>query len=149
MKKIILFLAILSVGFLSSCSDDEDSNDTTPTPEDTFSAKINGVQKTFSVTNVDVLEYEGYTDVEITAQISGDPTNTFELNLTRDNGEYFFAQYAENDNYYQPDPLTNLTVSVSENTSTKLKGTFSGTMQETEHLLDPVTVTDGTFTIYY
>jgi hypothetical protein len=149
MKKIILFLAILSVSFFSSCSNDEDSNDTTPTPEDAFSAKINGVQKNFTVTNVDVIEYEGYTDVEITAHISGDPTNIFELNLTRDSGEVFFVQYSEVGNYYQPSPMENFTVSIGENTTNKLKGTFSGTMLETSDTSNVLTVTNGAFDIYY
>lgn len=149
MKKIILFSVMLSFSLFSSCSNDNDSNDSIPTPEDVFTAKINGVQKNFTVTNVDVMEYEDYTDVEITAQLSGDPASTFELNLTRDNGEVFFVQYSEIGNYYQPSPLESFSVTIGENTTSKLKGTFSGTMQHTVNIIEPVTVTNGTFEIYY
>lgn len=142
---------MLSFGFFSSCSNDDDSNDTspTPTPEDVFTAKINGVQKNFTVTNVAVMVYAEYTDVEITAQLSGDPTTTFELNLTRDSGEVYFAQYSEIGNYYQPAPLESFSLTIGENTAKKLKGTFSGTMQHTVNIIEPVSVTDGTFDIYY
>ena len=149
MKKIILFLAMLSFSFFLSCSNDDNNNETAPTPEDVFTAKVNGVQKNFTVTNVDVMEYADYTDVEITAQLSGEPTTTFELNLTRDSGEVFFAQYSEIGNYYQPSPLESFSLTIGENTAKKLKGTFSGTMQHTVNIIEPVTVTDGTFDIYY
>jgi len=149
MKKLILFLAMLSFSLFSSCSNNDDSNDTTPTPDDVFTAKINGVQKNFTVTNVAVIEYEGYTDIEITAKMSGDPTNTFELNLTRDSGEVFFVQYSEIGNYYQPSPLESFSVNIGENTANKLKGTFSGTMLETSDASNTVTVTNGAFDIYY
>ena len=147
MKKIILFLALLSFSCFSSCSNDEDNNDSTP--ENTFSAKINGVQRNFTVTKVDVMEYEDYTDIEITAQLSDDPTNTFELNLTKDSGELYFAQYSETGNYYQPLPLEAFTVTIGENTTNKLKGAFSGTMQETSDPSNTVTVTDGNFDVHF
>lgn len=151
MKKAILFLAMLSFCLFSSCSNDDNGNETAPapTPDDVFSAKINGVQKNFTVTNVDVLEYGDYTDVEITAQISGDPTTTFELNLTRDSGEVFFVQYSEIGNYYQPSPLESFSLTIGENTAKKIKGMFSGTMQHTVNIIEPVTITDGAFEIYY
>ncbi|HSD14029.1 MAG TPA: hypothetical protein VLB74_05225 [Flavobacterium sp.] len=153
MKKFILLIAILSAGFISSCSDDEDNNTTTPiTPESTFTAKINGVMKNFSVVDVNVIPNteEDYTDVEITAHTADDPFNTFELNLTRDSGEVYFVQYAtSSSNYYQPSPIESFSVFLGENSNEKLTGTFSGTMQSTGDVPDPVTVTDGNFTIYY
>ncbi|ESU26623.1 hypothetical protein FLJC2902T_25970 [Flavobacterium limnosediminis JC2902] len=147
MKKIILFLAILSVSFFSSCSKDDDSNNSTPTPEGFVSAKINGVQKNFTVIDVDVIEYPEYTDVEITAHLNNDPSNTFELNLTRDSGEIYFVQYSEIENYYQPSET--FTITINENTTNKLKGTLTGTMNHSFNILEPITVTEGTFDINY
>ncbi|UOK41935.1 MULTISPECIES: hypothetical protein [Flavobacterium] len=155
MKKIILFLAILSVGFISSCSKDEDGNDATPNPNpnpnsnNVFTAKVNGVQKVFKVASAKVLEYPAYTDIEITAQMTDDPTNTFELNLSRDSGVPYFIQYSETGTYYEAKPVESFPVTINENSTKKMSGTFSGTMQETESGPGSVTITDGNFTIHF
>lgn len=152
MKKIILFLAILSVGFISSCSKDDNNDVTpTPTPDNVFTAKVNGVQKVFKVAkeNVKVLEYPTYTDIEIIAQMTDDPTNTFELKFERVSGVPYFVQYLETGYYYQPTALETFPVTIGENSSTKLSGTFSGTLQDTGNEMEPITITNGNFEVYF
>ncbi|ESU20290.1 hypothetical protein FEDK69T_28030 [Flavobacterium enshiense DK69] len=166
MKKIILFLAILSVGLIASCSKDEDSNGSTPdpnpnpTPGNVFKAKVNGDQKNFKVISATQIPSpdpeEDYTSVEIVAEMIGDPTNTFELGFDRESGEVYFVQYVETGTYYQgiPEapPSENMIFPIaldSGNTAKIMRGTFYGTMQETDSGPGSVTITDGTFEIHF
>lgn len=148
MKKIILLFAILSAGLITSCSKDDnnDSNQTpTPSTNGLLTAKVNGVSKTFKVTDVNVINYPTYSDIEIVAHVEGDPTNTFEMNLSRDSGIPYFIQYSETDIFYQPASMESFPVVVSENSTNKFKGTFSGTMRETDTGTTSVEITEGKF----
>lgn len=154
MKKIILFLTILSLGvFLSCSSDDGNSGESpSPTPQSTVTTKINGVQKNFSTIQVDPVYHpvEDYTDLEVTATIAGSSPTTFEMNLEKDNADpssIYFLQYTENGVFYQPSE--SFTVIITQNSDNKLKGSFSGTLIDTGDPMNTIAVTEGTFDIKY
>lgn len=150
MKKILLFLTFVSLGIIAACSsDDGNSNENpSPTPQSTFTTKINGVQKNFSTIQVVPVVYIDYTDLEVTATITGSSPATLEMNLEKDSmeGVYFF-QYTENGIYYQPSE--SFSVIVTQNSENKLKGTFSGTLIDSGNPMNTIAVTDGTFDIKY
>ena len=104
MKKIILFLAFLSLGIFLSCSSDDGNSGESPAPQNTFTTKINGVQKNFSNVQVVPVVYPDYTDLDVTATIAGSPPTTLVMSLEKDNAEagsvYYFA-YTENDISYE------------------------------------------------
>lgn len=152
MKKIILFLAFLSLGIFLSCSSDDGNSGESPAPQNTFTTKINGVQKNFSSIQV-VPVYdpvEDYTDLEVTATIAGSPPTTLEMSLEKDNAEagsvYYFA-YTENDISYES--TETFSVILTQNSDNKLKGTFSGTLADPDDPMNTITVTDGVFDIKY
>jgi len=151
MKKIILFLTILSLGvFLSCSSDDGNSGESpSPTPQSTVTTKINGVQKNFSTIQVVPVVYTDYTDLEVTATLTGSSPATLEMNLEKDSPDssVYFFQYTENGIFYQPSE--SFTVIITQNSDNKLKGSFSGTLIDTGDPMNTIAVTEGTFDIKY
>jgi len=150
MKKIILFLAFLSLGIFLSCSSDDGNSGESPAPQNTFTTKINGVQKNFSNVQVVPVVYTDYTDLDVTATIAGSPPTTLEMSLEKDNaeaGSVYWFQYSENGVFYQ---LTEaFSVIITQNSDNKLKGTFSGTLADPDDPMNTITVTDGVFDIKY
>ncbi|MBP8066800.1 MAG: hypothetical protein KAY31_04955 [Flavobacterium sp.] len=151
MKKIILFLTILSLGvFLSCSSDDGNSGESpSPTPQSTVTTKINGVQKNFSTIQVVPVVYTDYTDLEVTATLTGSSPATLEMNLEKDSPDssVYFFQYTENGIFYQPSE--SFAVIITQNSDNKLKGSFSGTLIDTGDPMNTIAVTEGTFDIKY
>lgn len=151
MKKIILFLTILSLGVFSSCSSDDGNSgeSPSPTPQSTVTTKINGVQKNFSTIQVVPVVYTDYTDLEVTATLTGSSPATLEMNLEKDSPDssVYFFQYTENGIFYQPSE--SFTVIITQNSDNKLKGSFSGTLIDTGDPMNTIAVTEGTFDIKY
>lgn len=151
MKKIILFLTFASLGIVASCSSDDGNSgeSPSPTPQSTVTTKINGVQKNFSTIQVVPVVYPDYTDLEVTATLTGSSPATLEMNLEKDSPDsiVYFFQYTENGIFYQPSE--SFSVIITENANNKLKGSFSGTLIDTGDPMNTIAVTEGAFDIKY
>ena len=149
MKKIFLFLSVVSLTMLFSCTDDDGGS----TSNKIVKAKINNVEKTFSVIskveNTYTEDDYTWTDVKITAKQSDDATKFIEFiiekGITGAEASWYFA-YNEGEKTYEK--TASFATEVTESNNSGVKGTFSGTLQDTSSD-DVLTITDGMFDIKY
>ncbi len=148
--KRLLTLIILSAAMLTSCSKDDDD----PQPDSVVRATIEGVEYTFNTINVELYPYpeEGYTDVEVTASVDGDPSRLITFIVTREvvgpHASWYFS-YFENDTA-MPKVDGEFSTIVNENTQTTLKGTFAGTVRSVGNpVVENRAIANGTFDITY
>lgn len=150
MKKLFLFtcLSAFALSF-NSCSDD-DSSSSGNDNETTISFKVNGVQKTFKH-----VVFEGETGSEVPYHYieaipnSNEPSEsvnfTFHGNeIGSDVIEHFHYKKGSFDYYWTRGQDTEFMHNFQTNTTTKVKGTFSGTIHDGD---ESVTITNGTFNI--
>jgi hypothetical protein len=153
MKKLFLFtcLSALALTF-NSCSDDDSSS--TGGNGGTFTATINGVQKTYNTVTVAEDEYsDGETYLIVTGSQDGSADENIYFELAKDETGTNAIYYAEittgGDTHYASEINTNVTV----NNGSQVKGTFSGTVHEwsNEQQEDVLvlTVTGGSFEANY
>lgn len=153
MKKIFLFLVFVSLGILSSCSSDDGGGSGGGSGSgNKINMKINGTQKSFTSVDVESIynPVDDYTDLEVTATISGSTPIILEMSLEKDNtdaGSVYWFQYIENGTYYQPSD--SFTISITQNSDNKLIGSFSGTLTDSGDPMNTIAVTEGTFNIKY
>ena len=152
MKKIFVFFTLFVFAFLSSC-DSKDNDDFQST--NFLKATINGTEIVFDTFNIEKTDYpeDGYSDIQVTATKSGDPSKKIILemeHLATGTEPCFEFQYVDEDIYYiiNPRENTSLVIDVTENTTNKLKGTFTGTIPEYEGT-GSVIITGGSFDIVY
>jgi hypothetical protein len=141
-KLLLVFCFVLIV--IYSCSSDDDKSDV-----NFIRAKFNGIEQKFNIISVDKVDYvaEGYSDIEVTATMSSDASKIFilksEFGVT---GDIIWGMYYTTIGiFYQNDE--NFTNSnVTENSSGRYKGTFSGTLNSSE---GTILITEGSFNIIY
>lgn len=144
MKKLLFIASCLLFATLSSCSSDDNKSDV-----NYIYAKFNGVQQKFNIISVDIIDYEGYSDIEVSGTMNSDNSKRIEIKseygVTGSNiiwGLY----YVLNGTYYSIDS-ENFISSVTENSSGKYKGTFSGSIVDDEGVV--IELTEGDFNILY
>lgn len=150
MKKAILLFAVFSTLLFTSCSGDDGGNDGNNNPGDPESEsvvkfKIGGQQRTFTfVTVSDTGENEFW--INSTTGQGGLEILTFSaLKGESGNDSAFDFMYSNvSGNMHTSDGVA---VTVSENTDTVIKGTFSGPFVNFDG--ETVNITDGTFEVYY
>ncbi len=152
MKNFMFLFVFIGIATLSSCNKDDNN----PSPQTTSSlvAKIDGVSIPFDQVTVAKDVQPDYVDLLITAHPSGDNTKTITFNITQlatgTDACYYFV-YSREDTNYAWDSETggnSFVVNVTENTTTKIKGTFSGTLPN-DDLTSAIAFSNGTFDITY
>jgi hypothetical protein len=149
MKKSLLFTLSAAALLFVSCSKDDSS------PKNSVvTAKIDGVEKTFNTIHVETQDYTendaSWTDVTLTASIDNDPslrisfiTERYAVGL---DASWYFAYFLD-DTAFPKEP--GFQVSVTENTSHTLKGTFAGQVRSDDGTNVVTNIEAGTFNIYY
>ena len=153
MKKLFLFtcLSALALTF-NSCSDDDSA--AAGGNGGSFTATINGVQKTYNTVTVTEDAYEdGDEYLIVTGSEGGSADETIYLEIakgeTGTNAVWFAEITVGGETHYATDINTNITV----NSASQVKGTFSGTItewsneQQEEVLV--LTVANGSFEANY
>jgi hypothetical protein len=152
MKNLIYLFVFIGIVSLISCNKD----DNTPAPQATNSlvSKIDGVSIAFDQVSVVKETYTDYVDLVITATTSGDNPKTIIFNVTQlaigTDACYYFA-YNQESVFYSWGSETggnSFEVNVTENTTSKIKGTFSGTLPNVD-LTGAIAISNGTFDISY
>lgn len=149
MKKIFLFLAAASLSLASCSSDDGGSSN----GGDSVTFKVNGVEKTFNTVQVEEVVWdEGtpdeFSQIEVTASMNNSPTEFVTFSVEPDgvgaDALYDFRYTAAGDQFYSYDSFVSI---VQTNTGSKLRGTFSGTLNSGGEATK--TITEGEFNISY
>jgi len=154
MKKIILFVALATLGMsLNSCSSDDSGSST---QGGTITVKIDGVSTTFDnvIVNAETFEDGGetYTSLDVTATKG---TSTSEIiTFYTEKGEvgadkiWSFTYVKNGEQYNSNGELT--TVIQTNGNDQKLTGSFSGTVSYYDGgNVQEVVLTDGSFNIKY
>lgn len=152
MKNFMLLFVFIGIVALSSCNKDDNTSILQPT--NSLVAKVDGVSITFDQVSVVKETYTDYVDLVITATTSGDTPKTIIFNVTQlvtgTDACYYFA-YNQESVFYSWGSETggnSFEVNVAENTTSKIKGTFSGTLPNVD-LTGAIAITNGTFDISY
>ena len=158
MKKLFLFtcLSALALSFNSCSDDDSSSNNNGGETGGTVSFKVDGVQKTFDTVTVNLQseteEGETWEWYEVTASDAGASTETiyFEIEKGYSGADSFDTfTYTSNNSDFDMD-WDNFSANTTSNSSSKLKGSFSGTVQQWSNENQEYTqkaITEGTFNI--
>lgn|SRR5690554_4426782 len=157
MKRLFLFVAVATLGLMTSCSSD-DNKGGNGSGNSTLKVTIDGDVKTFNtiVVNEEVWD-EDYTELQVSATINSNPTEYIAFNLQKGKtgtsavtSFYYVKDGAEYNSYYG-----NLSVFVETNSNGKLKGTFSGSVgmyiydENWDSELVTIPLTNGSFDISY
>lgn len=155
MKKLFLFVAVTTLGLMTSCSSDDNKGGNGSGSAE-LKVTIDGVAKTFNTIVVNEESYtdggETYVELEITATINNDPSEMIVFSL--DEGDlgasaiWTFYYIKNGESYYH----YNLSSVVQTNSNKKLKGTFSGSVakwsnEDQQNIY--VQLTNGSFDISY
>ena len=143
MKKIILFVALATLGIAFNACSSDDSKSTTNDVGGIITVKIDGVSTTFEDINViETDTTENTVELRIIATNANDANEKIMFSTwvgaIGSNQTYHFNYINDDLHLSQSDFSTNITT----HSNGKLIGTFSGTMQS-------VNFTDGTFNIQY
>lgn len=154
MKNLYIFFTVITLITLSSC---DSKNDTTPVqPTSSLKATINGVEvifDTFKVVKNPGVDDAGnpYTDLVVTVTKSTDATKKVTFNLayleTGTEACYYFS-YLDGDIDHDTEIADSFAINISGNTATNLKGTFNGTLTNSDNT-SSVVIPNGTFDITY
>lgn len=145
MKKILFLLLSFTLVGISSCSSDDDKADV-----NYVTAKFNNVEIKFNIISVDKIDYDGYSDIIVTATTNSDPTKVItiasEYGVTGQN-EIWGFDYETADEYFVQD-AANFTSTLTTNSDGKYIGTFSGSLVEDTNG-NVMVLTNGAFNIAY
>ena len=145
MKKILFLLLSFTLVGITSCSSDDDKADV-----NYVTAKFNGVETKFNIISVDKIDYDGYSDIIVTATTNSDPTKVItiasEYGVTGQN-EIWGFDYETADEYFVQD-AANFTSTLTTNSDGKYIGTFSGSLVEDTNG-NVMVLTNGAFNIAY
>jgi hypothetical protein len=127
MKNFFTILTFVAFALsFTACSSDGDSK------KSGLTARINGVDRTF--TNIEVTEedYGEYSDYIIEAVQSDDATKTLTIKLGKESlgtDSIYYIQYLDGTTFYQ---VSNpqITSNVTESSASKIKATFSGILND-------------------
>jgi len=113
-------------------------------------AKFNNVEIKFNIISVDKIDYDGYSDIIVTATTNSDPTKVItiasEYGVTGQNLIWGF-DYETADGYYVQDS-DNFTSNLTTNSDGKYIGTFSGSLVDDSNG-NVMVLTNGAFNIAY
>jgi hypothetical protein len=155
MKKINFLL--LTIGFLiiSSCSSDKsDPAPENPAPTNVVSAKVSGVDVTFDKVVIVKEVYPTYVDLAVTATntVDADKKMIFKITQnTMDADACFYWSYTKPGFFYSWNSEmqgATFTVITTTNSTSVLKGTFSGILIDTD-ASQSVPVTNGIISVTY
>lgn len=145
MKKILFLLLSFTLVGITSCSSDDDKADV-----NYVTAKFNNVEIKFNIISVDKIDYDGYSDIIVTATTNSDPTKVItiasEYGVTGQNLIWGF-DYETADGYYVQDS-DNFTSNLTTNSDGKYIGTFSGSLVDDSNG-NVMVLTNGAFNIAY
>lgn len=145
MKKILFLLLSFTLVGITSCSSDDDKADV-----NYVTAKFNNVEIKFNIISVDKIDYDGYSDIIVTATTNSDPTKVItiasEYGVTGQN-EIWGFDYETADEYFVQD-AANFTSTLTTNSDGKYIGTFSGSLVEDTNG-NVMVLTNGAFNIAY
>lgn len=158
MKKLFLFVTMLSLS-LVSCSDD-DSNPAQPQENlpTAISYKVDGVLKVSNDVDITLSDDEGRVWMQIRSQAINDASSFIDLDLHQNDlgtgkTEMFYTKILTGINpmHFRMSSLNdpNFTVNVTRNDTQALSGTFSGTLWYDSTNGDdmPVQISEGSFYI--
>jgi len=148
MRKLFIFFIAITLTSLSSC-DNKDNK----VANSSLKTVINGVEVSFDTFKVEkeVVPNDGnpYTDLVVTATKSSDATKRIYFRLGyletgADTCYYFY--YKDGDIYYNTEIDDSFSIDIAANTTTNLKGTFTGTLKDE---LSPasISIVNGSFDI--
>ncbi len=147
MKKVLLFVAVLAAFNFTSCSDDEDGGGGSSAAS-RVKANIAGTEKIFDVVTVTEEPHDGYTDLRIKATTEEMPSDWIEIVVEKDavgtEASWFFGYYISE---FWHQTLPGWSTNVTENTSSKITGTFSGQVVKSDGTGAPIAITNGEFNI--
>ncbi len=152
MKKISYLFLLVGILVLSSCNNDNDNS--TPQNTNSFVAKIDGVSVSFDQVTVAKDVQTDYIDLLVTAKVTGDDSKTITFNLTQlvtgIDACYYFAYIRDATNYTWDSETggNSFVMTVTENTTTRIKGTFSGTLPN-DDVTSAIAISNATFDINY
>jgi hypothetical protein len=155
MKKIFLFTCFSAIALsFSSCSDDDSSSGNNDGGETggTVSFKVDGVQKTYNTVTINhesqTLDGQTWEWYEITASQNGGSSEliSFEVEKGVTGADALYSLDYVSDNTGYEMSWVDFSTNVTTNTNHKLKGSFSGTVDDFETGTEKV-ITDGTFNI--
>jgi hypothetical protein len=140
MKKVFIFLMAFAAITLSSCSSDDNGGGSSSVVK----FKVGGQQKTFKFVTVNDA---GGGELWVVAAASQAGTEFMSFTAMAEDpssdSAYDFMYGSLADQYWSEAVI----VTVTQNTATDMKGTFSGTFANFDG--DVVTITDGTFDIHH
>lgn len=144
MKKLLFLATCVFITLLTSCSSDDNKSDV-----NYISAKFNGVQQKFNIISVDIIDYEGYSDIEVSGTMNSDNSKRIDIKSeygVTGNNIIWGVYYTLNGSFYEI-VSENFNSSITENSSGKYKGTFSGSVINDEGVV--IEITEGDFNILY
>lgn len=151
MKKIVLFLSVLSLS-LVSCSDDDSPAPAQPVNqvENIITCKVNGVQRTYANDAVIVVQQfeNGYILQSVIAK--DEEERVFRLNFQKDTYD-FSGVYLTDENGSYGSIDGDIILDVTENSPTRMVGNFSGTFyyqgENGNGNVQEATLTEGHFNV--
>lgn len=169
MKQLIFFITALLLLFTMSCSKSKDNNNNTPGSGYYLRFKLNGVQKDYPMSTIEVDDViAGVYGSTISGADPSNLTTIFNImlldNTALHTGTYNQAvipgtyhtrgqlNYIDNGNSYSSislvlNPAATATINITEISATAVKGTFSGTLYDATGPYTAVThtITEGVF----
>ena len=145
MKKTLFLFLSFSLFSLIGCSNDDDKADV-----NYITAKFNGTEERFTIISVDIVPYDGYSDIVVRATPNNDLTKVLTIG-----GEYgatgsdviWGLSYETEDEYFEQYD-TDLQSNITANAEGNFTGTFSGSLIE-ENSGNVLVITNGSFNIKY
>nr|WP_297309533.1 hypothetical protein [uncultured Flavobacterium sp.] len=152
MKKILSLLPLFLLLF-SACSSDSSDNDNS-SKISTLKATINGVEKNFNTVSA-IRDSDDYYDevYHVTASINNNPNEMITFKFYPENlgATYYFQSsfmYIKNTNNYSSTGST-LNLVLIDTKNKTYKGNFSGKVVGVNGTNGSVTITNGSFEIFY
>lgn len=145
MKKKYLILTLFTLFLTISCTN-SDGHDSSKE----LSVKIDGTTKYFKDITVVEDVYPDYTDYILSAKQKDDETKLLTIMMEKGatgTESIYYIQYFDSNEYYEA-TLANLTTNITENSESKLIGTFSASLED-ENASSTIQFTQGSFNINF
>lgn len=156
MKKLFLLILTVSLSVATlSCSGDDNTDPVNNNPTELLTMKVNGVQKSFNIFNVEDDSNGTLNWVSVQGSQSGNASEVvnFQIDGNGAVGATAFTSFdynIGNKTYANTYETGEFTMNVVTNSPSRLKGTFSGLLEyyniDTQQI-ESVTVTEGSFDI--
>jgi hypothetical protein len=143
MKKFLPLFLLVVFSFLSSCSGD-DAN------KSTLKATIDEIPYVFNTFSIEKENYGDYTDVIITASIDRRPDKVISLIITESqvgaNASHYFTYFLNQTAF---EKTATFITNVTQSSSNRVQGTFSGEVLADDGSGDHVEISNGSFDVYH